>query len=132
MHTKIFRFQTLDKTPVRTYELILSSDISGYSVRIFELSYGGKKEQVHVPNIRYEIAPATFYRARLHYRGYLLGMVMAELRNGIVHRPNPNVPAVAPEAKLDSHIRANLDGWPSGYPEACDDDLLDGADLSGF
>lgn len=121
---KKFKFQPLERDPRRTFEIEISSDISGYTARVYEFVHGGEIFPVRLNcPIRYEVPPSTFYRNRQHYLGHLIGEIKGELRYGLLFRLDQNDPSFEPEM-INCYIRANLRGWPKGYPEATDDDLV--------
>jgi hypothetical protein len=118
---KSYRVQPVEREG-RTFEITLTSNITGYFVRVYELLPKGSSIPISVHAAKYRIAPASFYRSRLHYRGLLIGEVLGELRHGNVQRLES---ADSDLVKYDSYICANLIGWPEGYEDSCEDDLKD-------
>ena len=110
----------------RRFLVHISSDLAGYSARISETFASDDQAPNGQPLVlksppRLEIDPGTFYRDRHHYRGELIKLVNAELAALQVHRISQD----DDHQDTDAFIRANLKGWPEGYPEVTSDDLSD-------
>jgi hypothetical protein len=106
----------------RVFQILITSLLDGYSARIFERL----SEQLSVPAAldvppRHEVDPSLFYQFRLHYRNELIARVNTELLCWRVERLSEG------EAREDSdaYMRADVKGWPDGYPYAVGDDLSD-------
>lgn len=120
MPTKTISFQPAPGSPThgRTFEIRVKSDLSGYVAEVAELRADGATVAIDLPHgPRLEISPSTFYRMREHHRGYFLAELESALRDGPVVRLDGATSAPT------FHVRANLLGWPDGYPEAVDDDM---------
>ncbi|EIM93895.1 hypothetical protein WQE_47709 [Paraburkholderia hospita] len=127
-HRKTMRFQPLTRFGVRdTFDVELTARLDGYFVNITQREAGGGKRLValrHAP--RYTLHAGQFFRDREHYRGELIGEIMAELRHGAYDPIDmATLPPGVELPEFDCYIRANLDPrvWPDGYPDAKDDDL---------
>lgn len=120
MSTKTIRFQpALPSVQYgRTFEIRVRSDVSGYEADVVELLFGGGTAPIDLPaGPRLEIPPSSFYSMREHYRATLAADLMCEIRHGTV----TSLPASARPSTY--YIRANLRGWPQGYPDALVDDM---------
>jgi hypothetical protein len=112
---------------VRSFDTRITSTREGYSARVIEQPLGGGTRPValHRPFApRDEIGASYFYAMRLHCRGVFVADVEEATRTGRFDLLDDN----ASETELvssDCYRRANLIGWPDGYPEATDDDLSD-------
>lgn len=118
MHGRVYFFETEQ----RRFSVRMVSDMHGYSARLMEVL----SEEEVVPatmNLppQLEISPASFYRDRRHYRAELVRLVNAELREERVTRGA----ADSTGPIQDAFIRANMTGWPEGFPDAVADDLED-------
>ncbi|MDT8840098.1 hypothetical protein ParKJ_21985 [Paraburkholderia fungorum] len=121
MHTNTISYQAAG----RSFEVRLSSTTEGYTARVFEkLGTRGIVQVALRSRLTWLIAPSTFYRLRRHYRGELLGLIQGDLKNQAVDR----VVGEPERGDFDCYIRANLRGWPEGYPDAVDDDMKDWLD----
>jgi hypothetical protein len=106
----------------RVFQVLITALLDGYSARILERV----SDQLSVPAgldvpPRQEVDPTTFFSFRLYYRSELIELVNTELLSWRVKRLDE---AEAREDH-DAYIRANLKGWPDGYPYAVNDDLSD-------
>lgn len=103
----------------RTFEIAITSEPSGYQAQVSEQLYGGGSAAIVLPNgPRTEIHPSSFFKMREHYRGMLHAEVLAEITRGTVLRVSGTE-----QAKLPCYVRANMEGWQGGYPEATSDDM---------
>lgn len=106
----------------RTFEVTLRSSESGYAACVEEHLHDGKTVPLILVNrMALEIPPSDFFANRVRYRSELLSRIQEELKDGILERLNLDAPADL--AKHDCYCRANLRGWPDGYPEVTEDDL---------
>lgn len=129
-HRKTVRFQPRTRHGVRgTFHIVLTARLDGYFVNVTRRLDGGGQQMVTLRDgPRYVLHPGQFFPQRQHYRGELIGEIMAELRHGAVDVID--VTALAPGVELpefDCFIRAELDPriWPNGYPATVDDDLAE-------
>ncbi|WP_321820867.1 MULTISPECIES: hypothetical protein [unclassified Burkholderia] len=110
----------------RLFYVRISSEPNGYSARISEVFHGVAPNERCVPAALYvpprlEVDPGALYRDRQHYRVELIKLVNAELAAWRVKK----VSAAEVHLNTDAYIRANLAGWPDGYPNSADDDMSD-------
>lgn len=120
MPTKTIRFQPELRSAQhgRTFEIRVRSDVNGYEADVLELLYGGGTAPIDLPSgPRLEIPPSSFFRMREYYRGMLASDLMSEIRHGTVTRLHDSA------SQSTYYIRANLSGWPRGYPDAVGDDM---------
>ena len=128
MHTKTTRHATAERA--RNFEITVVSSPDGYVARVHEQLPSGERVPIALSGKpAFYIHPSTFYPARRHYRGELVGQIKAILNCGVISRldqldQGENI------ADYDSYIRANLIGWPDAYPEVVDDDMADWADAT--
>ena len=106
----------------RRFLVRITSDIAGYAVRLLEETDGPEVERMKAVDLiappRLEIEPSQFYRDRRGHLVELIRLVNTELYGWRVsERPEGS------SIDSDAYIRANLHGWPEGYPNAVDDDL---------
>ncbi|MHA6928197.1 hypothetical protein [Ralstonia pseudosolanacearum] len=114
-------------TSIRTFEITLTSRLTGYYINIVELEYGGHRVPVALNDPpRYILHPTAFHTMRKHYRGELVGEIFAELRHEAV-RPILLADESDDLPEFDAYIEANHDKriWPDGFEGAVPDDLSD-------
>ena len=104
----------------RTFLVYLTSTLDGYHAHVMErvspeLTVAGSLH--YLP--RDEIGADTFYRYRWRYCKELFALIKSELLGGRVKRREPG--EAPPDG--DAYLRANLRGWPKGYPKAVADDI---------
>lgn len=120
MSTKTIRFQPEMRSAKhgRTFDIRVRSVANGYDAQVVEILPGGGTAQIALPyGLRLEIPPSSFFAMREHYRGMFASDLMSEIRHGTVERlPDSESPATY-------FVRANLIGWPQGYPGAVGDDM---------
>lgn len=102
----------------RTFEINIFSNSNGYSAEVAELLDGGVRVPINLPyGPRVDLSPQSFFKMREHHRGCFVSDLKSEIRCGTVVRlsgsTNPPI----------YFIRANLTGWPQGYPGALEDDM---------
>jgi hypothetical protein len=114
--------------PGRTFEVRLTSDVTGYAVRVWEHIDIGVKQSVDFRLMRLSIDPGTFYKERSHHRRILVGDVLEVLKSGHVVRLTSDS-SEHEISKSDAFLRANLIGWEKGYPEVTEDNLDDWNDF---
>ncbi|MFM0737889.1 hypothetical protein PQQ51_11660 [Paraburkholderia xenovorans] len=126
-HTIRFQPRGRVTKSTRTFEITLTSRLTGYYINIVELKDGGGRVPVALNDPpRYTLHPAAFHSMRKHYRGELVGEIFAELRHEAVRPIRLSAePGNLPES--DAYIEANHDEriWPDGFEGAVVDDLSD-------
>ena len=102
----------------RTFEINIFSDSNGYSAEVAELLDGGVRVPINLPyGPRVDLSPQSFFKMREHHRGCFVSDLKSEIRCGTVVRlSGSTIPPIY-------FIRANLTGWPQGYPGALEDDM---------
>ncbi|MBZ5788737.1 hypothetical protein K8353_01310 [Burkholderia contaminans] len=110
----------------RRFSVYLRSDRHGYSGSLVEYLPDGfvVPAGLSLPP-QCEINPTSFYKERRRWRAALVKRINEELDVQRVIR----LDAAGSLAAQDPFIRANLEGWPKGYPEVVEDDLTDWIDV---
>lgn len=107
----------------RRFIVRIMSDVGGYYGRVWELVSDSLSERtapviLNLPP-RLEIGPGEFYRHRERYRAEFIQLVNAEVTAGRLHAHTVG----SDHKTFDAFVKANLRGWPNGYPDATDDDF---------
>ncbi|GAB7536957.1 hypothetical protein [Burkholderia sp. 3C] len=111
----------------RRFTVRIQSDRHGYSGRLLESL---SDEDVVPASLNFppqlEIDPTSFYKDRRGLRAELVRLINEELDAQRVSR----LDAEGARNAQDPFIRANLEGWPNGYPGVVEDDLGDWIDVT--
>jgi hypothetical protein len=127
MTSKTITYSPDDLSPNRgrRFEIRLSSAADGYFANVDEVLADGQRRRMSVPYARnLELHPSSFFRMRRHYRGFFIADVQAALRSVVVTAS----PSETGQADSTLFLKANMVGWPNGYPEAESDDMSDWLD----
>jgi hypothetical protein len=110
----------------RRFTVRIRSDRHGYSGRLLEHLADGEvvPASFNYPP-QWEIDPTSFYKDRRRLRAELVRLINEELNEQRVTRLDAEDVPLA----QDPFIRANLKGWPKGYPGIVEDDLGDWIDV---
>jgi len=110
------------ETNGRRFTVRIRSDRHGYSGRLLERPSDGYvvPASFNFPP-QWEIDPTSFYKDRRRLRAELVRLINEELDAQRVTR----VDAAGSLHAEDPFIRANLKGWPNGYPGVVVEDNLD-------